>query len=127
MSTTTTHTASHARIDDLPDAFDGMMRLVRAGLGITAFGVQLLDLPPGVSTPEHDETSTGQEELYVTISGSGAVIVDGRRLPLDPEHVTCVPPAAKRHLESGPDGARVLCVGGTPGHAYEPPDWTQGA
>ena len=55
------------------------------------------------------------------------MIVDGQRLALDPEHVTCVPPAARRHVESGPDGARVLCVGGTPGQAYEPPDWTQGA
>jgi uncharacterized cupin superfamily protein len=123
----TTQAANHARIDDLPDALEGKVRFVRAGLGITAFGVQVLDLPAGVSTPEHDETSTGQEELYVVITGSGTVVVEGERLALDPEHVTRVAPAAKRHLEGGPDGARVLCVGGTPGRAYEPPDWTQPA
>jgi quercetin dioxygenase-like cupin family protein len=127
MSITKTHVANHAQIDDLPDALEGKVHFVRAGLGITAFGVQVLDVPAGVSTPEHDETSTGQEELYVTMSGSGTVVVEGERFPLDPEHVTRVAPGAQRHLEGGPDGARVLCVGGTSGQAYEPPDWTQPA
>jgi mannose-6-phosphate isomerase-like protein (cupin superfamily) len=127
MSITKTQVANHAQIDDLPDALEGKVHFVRAGLGITAFGVQVLDVPAGVSTPEHDETSTGQEELYVTMSGSGTVVVEGERFPLDPEHVTRVSPGAQRHLEGGPDGARVLCVGGTSGQAYEPPDWTQPA
>ena len=60
MSTTSTQAANHARIDDLPDAFDGMMRLVRAGLGITSFGVQLLDLPAGVSTPSTTRRPLGR-------------------------------------------------------------------
>lgn len=127
MSITSTQVAPHARIDDLPAALEGEVHFVRAGLGISAFGVQVLDVPAGVSTPEHDETSTGQEELYVTISGGGTVVVEGERLPLDPEHVSRVPPGAKRHLEGGPDGARVLCVGGTPGQAYQPPGWTHPA
>jgi quercetin dioxygenase-like cupin family protein len=127
MSTTDTQVANHARIDDLPDALEGKVHFVRAGLGITAFGVQVLDVPAGACTPEHDETSTGQEELYIAISGSGSLLVEGQRFPLDPEHVTRVPPSAKRHLEGGPDGTRVVCVGGTPGQAYEPPDWTQPA
>ena len=29
-----------------------------------------------------------------------------------------------RVLTSGPDGLRVLCVGGVPGGVYEPPDWS---
>lgn len=125
MTTTNTQAATHAQIDELPDALDGQVHLVRAGLGITAFGVQVLDVPAGGRTPEHDETSTGREELYVGLTGGGAVMVEGERLPLDRDHVTRVPPESKRYLEAGPDGARVLCVGGTPGQAYEPPDWSQ--
>jgi hypothetical protein len=29
-----------------------------------------------------------------------------------------------RVLTSGPDGLRVLCVGGVPGAAYTAPEWT---
>jgi hypothetical protein len=31
-----------------------------------------------------------------------------------------------RTLKSGPDGLRVLIIGGTPGKAYQPPDWSSG-
>jgi hypothetical protein len=127
MSTINTETATSARIDELPDALEGQVHFVRAGLAITAFGVQAIDIPGNGRTPEHDETATGQEELYVALSGSGAVVVEGTRLPLDPEHVTRVAPEARRFMEGGPDGVRALCVGGTPGHVYEPPDWSQPA
>ena len=32
-----------------------------------------------------------------------------------------------RVLTSGPDGLRVLCVGGVPGAAYTAPEWTAGS
>ena len=34
-----------SRIDDLPQIWDGFGKLVRAGLGITAFGVNVMDVP----------------------------------------------------------------------------------
>jgi hypothetical protein len=45
MSITDTQVANHARIDDRPDALEGTVHFVRAGLGISAFGVQVLDVP----------------------------------------------------------------------------------
>jgi uncharacterized cupin superfamily protein len=127
MSTINMQAATHAPIDDLPGAFNGHVHLVRTGLGISAFGVNAIDLPAGMRSPEHDETESGQEELYVALTGSGAVVVDGERFALDPDHVTRVSPAAKRYMEGGPDGVRALCIGGTPGRAYEPPAWTEPA
>ena len=113
-------------IDELPTIWDGWAKLVRAGLGITAFGVQIMDFPPDHTTRSHDEGSTGQEELYLALRGSGAIVIgpDDERLPLDTEHVARIGPGVSRSLVAGPEGLRVLCVGGVPGAPYTPPEWT---
>jgi len=111
-------------IDDLPQIWDGFAKLVRAGLGITAFGAQVMDLPPDYSTKSHDESETGQQELYVALGGSGCVVTPDERLPLDMEHMVRVNAGVDRVLSSGPDGMRVLCIGGVPGGAYVAPEWT---
>jgi hypothetical protein len=111
-------------IDDLPQLWDGFAKLVRSGLDITAFGVQIMDLPPDYTTASHDEADTGQQELYVALRGAGAVVAGEERLPLDPEHLVRVNAGVDRALTSGPEGLRVLCVGGVPGAAYVAPEWT---
>ena len=120
--------AKGCAIDELPGLWDGFARLVRAGLGISGFGANIMNLPPDYSTRSHDETGTGQEELYVALDGSGALVIDdtGEQLPVDAGHVAAVGPSVKRTLTSGANGLRVLIVGGTPGQAYEPPDWSSG-
>ena len=117
-------TAKGSAIDDLPDMWDGFMRMVRHGLGLRAFGVNIMNLPPDYTTRSHDESSSGQEELYVRLAGSGWVVLDesGERLVLDAEHLAAVGPGTSRSLASGPEGLRVLCVGSTPGAAYTPTD-----
>jgi uncharacterized cupin superfamily protein len=118
--------ARGAAIKDLPTLWEGFANLVRAGLGLTAFGANIMNLPPDYSTHSHDETESGQEELYVCLSGSGAVVVDetGEKLPLDADHVVAVGPETARTLTSGPDGLRALIVGGKSGAPYEVQDWS---
>ena len=111
-------------IDDLPQIWDGFAKLVRAGLDISAFGVQIMDLPPDYTTASHDESDTGQQELYVALRGAGAVVAGEQRLPLDSEHLVRVNAGVDRTLASGPEGLRVLCVGGVPGAPYVAPEWT---
>jgi len=113
-------------IDELPTLWDGFAKLVRAGLEITAFGANILDLPPDYSTSSHDESDSGQQELYVALGGSGMVEIDGTSLPLDGEHLVRVDAGTPRVLSSGSDGVRVLCIGATPGAVYEPPQWSSG-
>lgn len=123
------HAAKGAAIDELPGKWDGFARLVRAGLEIEGFGANVMNLPPDYSTRSHDEAGTGQEELYVCLSGSGAVVLEqsGEEIPLDPDHLAAVGPGVARTLRSGSEGLRVLIVGGAKGRPYEPQDWSSEA
>jgi hypothetical protein len=113
-------------IDELPSLFDGVIKLARAGLGISAFGVQVIDLPAGYTTDAHDERATGQEELYAALAGGGAIVLgDGTRHPLDSGHLVRVAPEQARRISAGTDGARVMVVGGLPGAPYAAPAWTE--
>jgi hypothetical protein len=129
VMTATQYTSTPPRevdIDELPALFDGVIKLARSALDIRAFGVQVIDLPPSYTTDSHDETATGQEELYVALSGDGAVDVnEWGSLALEPGRLVVVPPARARTLRSGDAGIRVLVIGGTPGEAYVPPQWTE--
>jgi uncharacterized cupin superfamily protein len=118
-------TASGSSIEALPDMWDGFMRMVRPGLGITAFGANIMNLPPDYTTRSHDESKSGQEELYVRLAGAGWIVLDAdsERLPLDEEHLAAVGPGTSRALASGPEGLRVLIIGSTPGRGYEPVDY----
>ena len=116
------------RYDEMPSLWDGFAHLVRPGLGLSAFGANVMNLPPDYETKAHDESGSGQEELYVALGGSGAVLIgdEGKRVALDPESAVRVAPATSRRLASGPEGMRVLIIGGVPGQAYVAPEWSSG-
>lgn len=122
--TNATSSYSAMAIDELPTLWNGFAKLVRAGLDITAFGANIMDLPPDYSTTSHDEAESGPQELYVALAGPGSVGIDDAQLPLDPDHVVRVDAGTPRVLTSGSDGLRMLCIGGVPGRAYEPPEWS---
>jgi mannose-6-phosphate isomerase-like protein (cupin superfamily) len=67
----------------------------------------------------------GQEEVYVVLSGSAEIEIEGERIPLDPETIVRVGPGVSRRIVSGPQGARILALGGVPGAVYEPPEFTK--
>jgi uncharacterized cupin superfamily protein len=124
MSDATPYTG--LRYDEMPSLWDGFAHLVRPGLGLSAFGANVMNLPPDYETKAHDESESGQEELYVGLAGAGAVVIGEERLALDPECAVRVAPGTSRVLASGPDGLRVLIIGGVPGEAYVAPQWSSG-
>ncbi|MFL5845340.1 MAG: hypothetical protein ACJ762_11650 [Solirubrobacteraceae bacterium] len=113
------------RIDDMEAIYWGSFKRARAELGLSAFGVQVLDLPPHSSGyPEHDHASDGQEELYVVLRGGGEIEIDGERHPIDTDTLGAVRAGVMRKVHPGPEGIRLLLVGGVPGQAYEAPEIT---
>ena len=127
---------THKRIDDI-DVVEGFLEgrgfrfhRARAGVGVSSFGLSIIDMPPdSTDYPEHDHSTEGigpppeqlgQEEVYVALRGSGEIEVDGDRYPLDSEHIVRVGPSAKRRPLPGTEGMRLLVIGGIPGKVYGP-------
>ncbi len=119
------HDYTVKRIDEMERAFGGLFVRARASLGASAFGMNILDLPPnsGDAYPEHDHAHDGQEEIYFLLSGEAEMVLPDAVIEMQAgESFIRVGPATRRRLRSGPSGARVLALGGTPGAAYRPQD-----
>ena len=119
---------SSSRIDDLPTLWDGMCKLVRPGLGLSAFGVNVLDLGAELcdERPHRVRVRAGGALSRPARLGHAAGRAAGQeeRVELVPDVVARVAPEARRLFHTGPEGARLLIVGGAPGKAYVPPDWS---
>jgi mannose-6-phosphate isomerase-like protein (cupin superfamily) len=108
------------RIDEMEAGFGGGFVKARAELGVTAFGFQIIQLPPNYSDyPEHDHAESGQEEVFVALAGSGWIDVEGERVELDRETLVRVAPETRRKVFAGPEGLRMLVIGGCPGEPYK--------
>ncbi|HEX8646884.1 MAG TPA: cupin domain-containing protein [Thermoleophilaceae bacterium] len=109
------------RIDEMEASFGGSYKRARAELGVTSFGMQVLDFPPDATRyPEHDHGHDGQEEVYVVLSGRGRIDVDGERADLTPDVMVRVAPEARRRITTGDEPMRLLALSGVPGGVYEP-------
>lgn len=94
------------------------------GLGVKAWGMNILRLPPDWKDyPEHDHVEDGQEEVYITLRGSATLQIGGSTWPLEPGTLVRVGPKEKRKIVPGRDGVTLLALGGTPGKSYTLPDW----
>lgn len=114
------------RLDEFEAVFGGGMRRVRAGLGVTSFGMQVIELPPGADMyPNHDHSHDEQEEVYTALSGQATLQAGGEEHSLEPGVFARVGPGEKRKLVTGEQGARILALGAVPGRAYEPPEFTE--
>jgi len=96
-------------------------RAARAALGVTAWGMNVLELDPGCDGhPEHDHTADGQEEVYVILDGSVVLVTDAGEQTLNAGDMARVEPHARRKLVTREHAARILALGGTPGKAFTP-------
>jgi len=111
------------KIDEMEAVYAGSFKRARAELGIESFGCSVLDLPPNLEQyPEHDHANDGQEEIYIALSGSGEIEIEGERHLIDPETMVMVGPGVKRKVWTGDEPMRLLAIGGIPGKPYEAPE-----
>jgi uncharacterized cupin superfamily protein len=114
------------RLEEFEAIFGGAFRRVRAGLGVSSFGLALMDFPPGFTQyPEHDHGPDGQEEVYAVLDGKATLTVGGEDYELEPGMFARVGPEEARKISTGDEGARVLAIGASPGKIYEPPEFTE--
>jgi uncharacterized cupin superfamily protein len=91
-------------------------RKIRGPLGVTAFGVNAIVLPPGYETNRHYHER--QEELYLVIEGEIELSLGDERRTLGPGCLARVDAATVRSLRNlSPDSeATYVCVGGEGGY-----------
>ena len=116
-------------IDSMEPIHGGLARRARATLGVSAWGMQVLTLPPdwdGYPDHNHDATSfdPNQEEVYIPLSGTATLVAGGDTFELVPGMMARVGPKQRRRILPGPEGIRLLALGGKPG-AFDPPAWTE--
>lgn len=108
------------RIDEMEASFGGGFVKARAELGVTSFGMQVIQMPPNYSDyPLHDHADSGQEEVFLALKGSGWIEIEDERVDLEPGLFVRVGPAPKRKVFAGPEGIQMLALGAAPGSAYE--------
>jgi mannose-6-phosphate isomerase-like protein (cupin superfamily) len=114
------------KIGEMEAIYGGAFKRARAEMGVEAFGLAVMDLPPNLEQyPEHDHSGDGQEEVYVTLSGSGEIEIEGERHLLEPETIVMVGPGVKRKIWTGAEPLRLLAIGGIPGKPYTAPEISQ--
>src|SRR4051812_34189201 len=101
-------------VDDLGEGPG--FRKVRSPLGVTAFGVNAIVLPPGIETGVHFHEH--QEELYIVLRGRLEIVLnDGEVQTLEPGGLARVDPSTPRQLRNASDAEVVyICVGGKDGY-----------
>jgi quercetin dioxygenase-like cupin family protein len=123
------------RVDQMERSFGGAFIHARASLGVTAFGMQVFDLPPDWEGPEHahqgmvgesaETANDGQEEVYFGLEGKALLLVGGDEVAIEPGVMVRCAPAQMRQLATRDSAAKVLVIGATPGQGYRAPAFTE--
>ena len=103
-----------AELDDLGEGPG--FRKVRSALGVTAFGVNAVVLPPAYTSRAHYHER--QQELYLVLEGEIEFDLDGSKVTVRPGGLARVDPHVMRSLRNTSDSAeaRYFCVGGADGY-----------
>jgi quercetin dioxygenase-like cupin family protein len=103
---------------------DSTWLLARKALGTAAFGYNLVEIAPGGQIPEHDESGSGQVELYVILEGEATMRLDGEDHPAPAGTFVSIEPAARRTILNRSEGkVTALLIGVEPDGGYKPMSW----
>ena len=96
-------------------SFEGRRKLIADKLGARAIKLNRFDNEPGQEGKAHDETGSGQEEIYVPVEGSGFIRIGEDEIPLEPGRFVLVTPDETRQVVAGPEGLAYVVVGAVQG------------
>jgi quercetin dioxygenase-like cupin family protein len=102
----------------------GKWVLVRRSLEISSFGINAVELPPGESIPEHDESGRAHEEVFLVLDGDAVMVVDGVDYPVSRGSYARLSPERRRTVRNDSDAvASVLIISAPVASGYEPLEW----
>lgn len=114
------------KLDEMEAIYGGGFVRVRAGLGVTSMGIQVLRMPPNYADyPDHTHRHDEQEEVYIPLNGSVTLRLGDEEHELTPGTYARVGPGEQRKFIPGDEGVELLCLGGIPGKPYTPPEFTE--
>ncbi|MGD9737682.1 MAG: cupin domain-containing protein [Solirubrobacterales bacterium] len=99
-------------------------RLARKALGTSCFGFNLVEIGPGGEIPEHDESGSGQVEVYAILAGDAVLRLDGEEVAAPAGTWASIePPASRTILNRSEAPVTALLIGVDPDGGYEPMSW----
>ena len=102
----------------------GNWSLVRRALGLRAFGMNAVTIPPGEQIPEHDETGRDQEEVFFALEGDPTLVADGYDQPLRQGMFARLDPEVTRTVRNDTSDPVVVMIMSAPrSSGYEPMEW----
>jgi len=84
------------------------MHFLRDALDCERLGVTVLEADEGWTGMEHDHAEDGHEEVYLLLSGSGSLTVDGEEIALAAGDAVRVPGGASRQLAFDEESRMVI-------------------
>ncbi len=98
--------------------------LARKSLGADAFGFNVVVLEPGGEIPAHDESESGQEEVFVVLEGEGTIVTGDEEHPAPAGTFVRYGPEVRRTVRNRSDAPiRILLIGVPGDSGYEPLPW----
>jgi uncharacterized cupin superfamily protein len=84
-------------------------------LGLSTLGMNAIKMPPNWEHyPEHDHAADDEEELYITLEGSGTLHAGAETFPMERGVLIRVGATTKRKIVPGADGMTLLMLSNRP-------------
>jgi quercetin dioxygenase-like cupin family protein len=88
--------------------------LVRKPLELEAFGINMVEIGPGGQIPEHDETGSGQVEVFAILDGTGKFRLNGEDHEAPAGSFVRLDPPVTRTIVNDSDAPLTALLSGVP-------------
>src|SRR5205823_13953998 len=103
---------------------NGRWSLVRRGLDVQSFGLNVVEIEQGYSIPEHNEVERDQEEVFIVLDGDAVMVIDGEDHPAPAGTFVRVAPTLRRTVRNDNDTpVRLLIISAPTTSGYTDMGW----
>jgi len=93
---------------------NGRWQLVRRGLGVGSFGLNVVEIEQVYSIPEHNDTERDQEEVFIVLEGSAVMVINGVDHPAPAGTFVRVAPPVLRTVRNDDEQSVTLLIVSAP-------------